>query len=136
MSKAVMEAGIGTLSKVDQWRSPQAPRTARQKPPNGMPKVHATAPVAAPVASKKQVVFRFSAEPGSTVYLAGTFNNWKPGQLKLEEADEKGVYQAALRLPQGKHEYKFIVNGVWCADPNCSDWVANPVGTLNSVVEV
>lgn len=136
MKGAIMAARVGTLLRVGRQRGPRGPKTARQRPLNGMPTIHAKAPVAVPLGGRKQVVFRFAAEPGSAVYLAGTFNDWEPERIKLEEAGGRGVYQKALRLPQGKHEYKFIVNGVWCVDPDCRDWVANQLGTLNSVVEV
>ena len=84
---------------------------------------------------KKVVTFEFKGEPAQEVYVAGTFNDWNPEQLKLKE-NGGGVYHATLKLPQGKHEYKFVVNGDWCADPKCSDFTPNTHGSINSVMTV
>lgn len=83
----------------------------------------------------QRIEFRLRAKPGSAVFIAGTFNDWDPTNLPLRPTDE-GAYRATLLLPPGRHEYKFIVNGVWRMDPECPDWVPNPLGTLNSVVSV
>ena len=46
------------------------------------------------------------------------------------------VYETTLHLPPGRYEYKFLINGTWCADPECTEWVRNHVGSLNSVIRV
>lgn len=84
--------------------------------------------------ASKRVKFEIQAEPGSEVYVAGTFNSWNPKQNKLRE--KTGVYSATLLLPKGRYEYKFVINGVWCVDPKCQEWVPNNYGSLNSVVSV
>ena len=90
------------------------------------------------VASKKgkQISFQITAAPGSTVYVAGTFNDWDPKDCPLKDNPNSGIYKATLALPPGRHEYKFVVNGEWHVDPNCSEWVPNGQGSLNSVVSV
>ena len=87
------------------------------------------------VSGKKLVKFVFKGDPKQEVYVAGTFNDWNPVQLKLKENDG-GVYHATLNLSHGKHEYKFIVNGDWHADANCPECTPNGHGTINSVVAV
>ena len=82
------------------------------------------------------VGFVISTEPGSEVYIAGTFNNWDPTLHRLQDAPDSGVFKIELPLPPGRHEYKFIVNGEWRLDPACPAWLPNDMGTLNSVVEV
>lgn len=84
----------------------------------------------------KQVRFELVAEPGSQVFVAGTFNHWSPTANPLKDSSRGGRYKTALRLPPGQHEYKFVVNGTWCADPQCTDFVPNDTGTLNSVIHV
>ena len=84
----------------------------------------------------RPVTFEIRAEPGSTVHIAGTFNNWDPQNDRLRDDAGIGVYTATLRLPAGRYEYKFIVNGVWCIDPECTEWARNDFGSLNSVVHV
>jgi 1,4-alpha-glucan branching enzyme len=87
-----------------------------------------------PASDKKRVRFEIQAEKGSDVYVAGTFNEWNPRQHKL--TCRKGVYSTSIVLARGKHEYKFVVNGVWCVDPECSEWTPNGLGSLNSVLVV
>jgi len=86
--------------------------------------------------AEKSVTFTVRAESGKTVYLAGSFNSWNPTGKKMTEKKGSGVYSAAMKLAPGRYEYKFVVDGVWCADPECADWVKNEHGTLNSVIEV
>ncbi len=85
-------------------------------------------------AGKKRVSFRIQADPGSQVHVAGTFNDWNPAKDKLKYT--KGLYTGSLMLPKGRHEYKFIVDEVWCVDPQCPEWSPNGLGSLNSVVTV
>ncbi len=87
-------------------------------------------------ARKRWVNFEFKAEPDSEVYVAGTFNDWNPKEMKMKDKYGDGIYSASLRLAQGRHEYKFVVNDAWCADPNCLEWVPNSYGSLNSVINV
>ena len=84
---------------------------------------------------KKWVKFEFNAHPKSEVFVAGTFNDWNDRKMKLKEEDA-GVYQTSLLVPPGRHEYKFIVDGRWCPDPNCGERVSNALGSQNSVINV
>jgi 1,4-alpha-glucan branching enzyme len=85
---------------------------------------------------RKRVTFQFRAEPGSRVYLAGSFNGWDPTARLLADRSGTGVFSTTLMLAPGRYEYKFVVNGVWCVDPECPEWVANDQGSLNSVLNV
>ena len=63
------------------------------------------------------IKFECQAEPGSEVFIAGTFNNWKPSGLhKLRDGNRDGTFGTLLKLRKGRHEYKFLVNGVWRSD--------------------
>ena len=53
----------------------------------------------------------------------------------LDKKNE-GVYTASIKLAPGRYEYKFVIDGTWCADPENLDFVRNEHGTLNSVVVV
>ena len=83
----------------------------------------------------RKIKFQIAAEPESKVYLAGTFNDWDPIAIRMRR-NGNGTFAATLLLPQGRHEYKFVVNGTWQMDPNCPQWTPNSLGSLNSVVEV
>jgi len=98
----------------------------------------ASARKAAPAAPKKQrVVLTVQADPGSTVYLAGSFNDWNPEGTRMVDKDGNGLYSVTVTLAPGIYEYKFVINGVWTLDPDPDrDWTQNGLGTLNSVLRV
>lgn len=89
-------------------------------------------------AAKKQattaVKFTVHADKGKAVYLAGEFNNWDPTAKKM--AFKAGVYSTTVRLAPGSYQYKFVIDGTWCADPENANAVANDQGTFNSVITV
>lgn len=102
-------------------------------------KTRTTVKKAAPKAAKsgeKSVTFTVHAEAGKSVYLAGSFNNWDPAGKKMLEKKSGGVYAATVKLAPGTYQYKFVIDGTWCADPENRDFVQNDHGTLNSVITV
>ncbi len=86
--------------------------------------------------ARKRVNFEMQAEPGSHVNVVGTFNNWDAEAHPLKENPGSGHFKRSILLPRGRYEYKFIVNGKWVEDPNCSQNVANDMGSRNSVITV
>ena len=53
-----------------------------------------------------------------TVNLAGTFNGWNAEATPMADSGD-GTYFVYLKLDEGLHHYKFVVNGnVWMQDPN------------------
>ena len=87
-------------------------------------------------ASSKSVVFSVHAEKGKAVYVAGQFNDWNPTAKKMAYKARAGLYTATLKLTPGSYEYKFVIDGTWCADPENVNAVANDQGTFNSVIVV
>ena len=83
---------------------------------------------------KKRVRFQISADKGAEVFVAGSFNDWNPKKNKL--AYKNKIYSCTILLSKGRHEYKFVIDGVWCVDPTCSEWTPNGLGSLNSVAVV
>lgn len=74
--------------------------------------------------------------PGaSRVTLAGSFNGWNADQLPLT-GDGKGNWVIVHSLAAGKHEYKFVADGIWFADPENPDTQSDPYGGTNSLVNV
>ncbi len=69
------------------------------------------------------------------VFLAGSFNDWHPNTFPMIAGDG-GKWVKELALPPGRHEYLFVVDGVWVADPAASESVPNPHGGVNSVIVV
>ena len=86
--------------------------------------------------ASKRVTFGVSANPGSEIYVAGSFNNWDAQRHKMKDTRGSGKYTITLMLPKGEYEYKFVINGNWVVDPECQDWTRNSFGTLNSVKKV
>ncbi len=84
----------------------------------------------------RKISFQVTAEPGSEVFVAGSFNNWDPTQYRMPDNPGSGHCKTTLVLPAGRHEYKFVVNGEWRADPDCAESVPNDQGSLNSVIAV
>ena len=85
-------------------------------------------------ATAKNVTFTVHADKGKAVYVAGEFNKWNPTAKKM--AYKAGVYTATLKLAAGTYQYKFVIDGTWCADPENANAVANDQGTFNSVITV
>ncbi len=84
---------------------------------------------------RKRVTFQVAAAPDIDVHIAGSFNDWNPEQHQLQPAED-GLYSLSILLPRGSHQYKFIIDGIWCVDPGCTDWAPNGMGSLNSVIEI
>ena len=85
-------------------------------------------------AKRRRVRFRIQADEKSSVSVAGTFNGWDPKKHILKMKD--GYYTLNILLVPDQYEYKFVVNDIWCVDPECPDWATNEYGSLNSVVTV
>ena len=84
---------------------------------------------------KKRFEFKLSAAEAKEVYLAGSFNKWSE-RPDLMKRDKTGTWKKIKMLPQGKYEYKFLVDGIWTLDPDCCNTVINPYGTQNNEIEV
>jgi AMP-activated protein kinase-like protein len=82
-----------------------------------------------------QFVGRF---PGArSVSVVGSFNDWGPVSIPLEDRDHDGVWQAVVVLPTGTHEYMFVVDGErWVADPLAGRFVDDGFGRENSLLIV
>ena len=84
----------------------------------------------------KQGTVQFSIQPPEgavQVYLAGGFRAWKP--LPMRKRND-GRFALELPLAPGTHEYKFIIDGRWTADPDHAHRAKNPYDSFNSVAEV
>ncbi len=82
-----------------------------------------------------QFVGRF---PGArSVEVVGSFTDWRPGVIPLQDDDHDGVWQAEVVLPAGEHEYMFVVDGErWVPDPLADRYVDDGFGGQNAVIIV
>jgi 1,4-alpha-glucan branching enzyme len=83
----------------------------------------------------KKVTFSFLAPEAERAALAGDFCDLDPMRHPMKK-DRKGVWKVSLNLAPGTYQYKFFVDGAWYNDPSCSEYMANPFGTLNCVKRV
>ena len=86
--------------------------------------------------AKKAVTFTVHAEKGKSVFLAGSFNEWSTTAKKMAYKAKDGLYAATVQLAPGEYQYKFVIDGTWCADPENVNAVKNDQGTFNSVITV
>jgi hypothetical protein len=84
------------------------------------------APMVKPLGGKQdadqyEVTFKYRPPVearAKAVYLAGTFNDWKPNGLPMNGPDADGTFISRLTMKQGSYEYKFVIDGkVWKHDP-------------------
>ena len=87
------------------------------------------------ISRAKPTVFKFYAPQAKRVILAGSFNNWD-GSALVAKKDTKGNWAIKINLKPGTYEYKFVVDGSWLNDPNCTKCVVNSYGSHNCVVMV
>ena len=81
------------------------------------------------------VRFEFTHPSAKTVYIAGTFNQWRP-ETKPMHAAGGGNWWKETSLAPGVYEYCFIVDGEWMPDPLAKESVPNPFGGRNSILKV
>jgi 1,4-alpha-glucan branching enzyme len=90
-----------------------------------------------PKGQRLRRVIRFGLErpDARRVSVVGTFNNWNPEATPLRcVAGRKWFVYLPLQL--GRHEYRFFVDGQTLDDPQAREFVSNPQGGRNAVLEV
>lgn len=84
---------------------------------------------------KNEQVFSITAPAAMSVMLVGNFTHWQEKPISLTKR-EGGVWSVTVELPPGTHHYRFLVDGEWRDDPECTVRVPNPFGTDDAVREV
>jgi hypothetical protein len=111
------------------------------EPVHSVPVQSAALAAAGPAPAKSQsprparVSLELVEPAAQQVYVAGSFNGWKPDTTPLA-ALGNGRWKGDLKLGPGRYEYLFVVDGQWRPDPNARETVQNPFGGRNSVVMV
>ena len=79
--------------------------------------------------------FFIRAPEANSVQLVGDFTHWQSSPINLvKQAD--GVWKASVTLAAGTYHYRFLVDGTWCDDPECTLRIPNIFGSHNMVREV
>ncbi|MBK6962780.1 MAG: glycogen-binding domain-containing protein [Bacteroidales bacterium] len=73
-------------------------------------------------------------EQAKKVSVAGSFNDWKPGKLKMERVP--GGWNLPVFLQEGTHAYKFVVDKQWMTDPGNPVIRRDSYGNLNSFLGI
>jgi len=81
------------------------------------------------------VMFAYTDPLANSVFVAGSFNDWRPDVAALNQT-APGNWQLELSLQPGRHEYLFVVDGTWVADPLARESCPNPHGGVNAVIQV
>lgn len=95
----------------------------------------AFAPLAAQAAPEKAdggIRFTYLDPNAGSVALAGDFNGWSTTATPMTKGAE-GTWSVVVPFAAGRHQYKFVVDGQWIADPE-NGATAGEFG--NSVIEV
>ena len=83
----------------------------------------------------RKVTLRLKAMEAKEVNVAGDFNKWDSVVHPMSKDDE-GRWKTTLRLPPGRYEFKFMVDGQWRECSENEFTVPNEFGTLNNVLVV
>ena len=79
--------------------------------------------------------FSIQAPGALSVMLVGDFTHWQEKPIALKK-ETSGVWSTSVDLAPGTYHYRFLVDGEWRDDPECTIRVPNPFGTENAVREV
>ena len=85
--------------------------------------------------NKKKETFSFNAPDALSVMLVGDFTHWQKEPISMRK-DANGIWKATVALDPGTYHYRFLVNGEWRDDPECTLRVQNPYGGQNAVRNV
>ncbi len=108
------------------------------RPTNNIPWEHAAARLLTEHSSGPEfhvVHLRLFKDGARNVSVAGTFNEWKPGQTPLQQCGAS-QWETILSLAPGDYEYRFVIDGEWADDPLACRHAPNPYGGQNAVLHV
>src|SRR5262249_54738483 len=75
---------------------------------------------------------RLEETDAARVQLAGDFNGWV---LDGNDMNHVGrVWKKVVRLPPGRYQYRYVVDGVWQSDPLNPTVEPTPYGGYNSIL--
>ena len=85
--------------------------------------------------TKQKVTFSYRAPQAQRVLLAGDFTEWQQAPLGMKKSKD-GVWTKTAALAPGRYEYRLLVDGQWCDDPECPTRQPNQFGGENCVCVV
>jgi len=85
--------------------------------------------------AKSNRTFSFNASEALSVQLVGDFTHWQENPVNLKR-QRGGIWKATVLLTPGTYQYRFLVDGQWRDDPECTVRVPNSFGGQNSVRQI
>jgi hypothetical protein len=83
------------------------------------------------------VTFTLSYPKAESVSLIGSFNQWNPAGHKMHQFGDQNTWVLELRLPEGRYEYAFLVDGKMVVpDQSSPFYQSDGFGNRNSVLFV
>jgi hypothetical protein len=82
------------------------------------------------------VRFSLNAPNAARVSIVGDFNNWNPTTLPMRRSADGRLWEVEVRLPLGRYNYAFLVDGRLARDPDAPSAADDDFGTPNSVLMV
>ena len=83
----------------------------------------------------KEQQFSFRAPGALSVQLLGDFTHWQNQPVHLKKEND-GLWRTSVPLEPGTYHYRFVVDGQWHDDPDCTLRVPNPFGSENMILKV
>lgn len=90
---------------------------------------------AKPGGNGRTQTFSFRAPDAMSVQLVGDFTHWQERPINLQRGAD-GVWRTTVHLEPGTHHYRFLVNGEWRDDPECTLREPNPFGSEDMLRQV
>jgi 1,4-alpha-glucan branching enzyme len=90
--------------------------------------------VAKPSKDLQKQTFRFTAPGATSVLLVGDFTRWQQQAIPMRQ-DKSGICTTTVELAPGKHTYRFLVDGEWRDDPECTLRAPNAFGSQDMIRE-
>ena len=81
----------------------------------------------------KKIAFAMVAPEAQNVFLVGDFNGWNVESHPLKK-DSNGTWKISINLTPGRYQYRFLVDGLWRDDPNCTTFIPNSYGGENCLL--
>jgi hypothetical protein len=88
-----------------------------------------------PAQAEQKITLKYFSTDARQVLVAGNFNGWRPEATPLQKTGS-GEWLVGLSLRTGEYEYRFVVDGQWCEDPEAAKRGVNPYGGFNSILNV
>ncbi|MFP8875172.1 MAG: AAA family ATPase [Myxococcota bacterium] len=88
---------------------------------------------------EREVELHFSDIGAVDVRIAGDFNGWVPDKnvrSRIDTTADIRVWTKILHLGPGTYQYRYVVDGEWCEDPENPRSVPGPTGQPNSILIV